>query len=87
MKDIKSMGYIGKLKKPKEVTMFNFDITPACEYCLNGKKKKPTSPLLCSYKGVVSPYSRCKKFQYDPSKRTPKRTEKLKIHDPSEFLL
>ncbi len=87
IKNIKNIKDIKSLKKPVEVTMFNSDITPACEYCLSVKKSNPSSPLLCRYKGVVSPYSRCKKFEYDASKRTPKRNDKLKIHDPSEFLL
>ncbi|MBP0979329.1 MAG: hypothetical protein J6C55_01630 [Oscillospiraceae bacterium] len=52
--------------------LFGNNIEPACEYCSNGKKSE-SGMILCLKLGVVSPSFCCKKFEYDPLKRKPKK--------------
>ena len=44
-----------------------------CRYCENAKTLSDTDTVLCDRYGVVSASHRCRKFMYDPMKRTPKR--------------
>lgn len=52
-------------------SLFNKDITPKCEYCATGIIAAGSKEVLCRRKGVMQPDSFCKKFRYDPLKRTP----------------
>lgn len=47
------------------------DISPKCIYCETGVISADGSAVLCTKKGVMQPDSYCKKFRYDPLKRTP----------------
>lgn len=66
---------------------FNNRIAPACEYCEHGRNASDFKMILCSIKGVVSPYFRCNKFKYNPIKRVPKLMPALPQKDPREFSL
>lgn len=74
------------MKKNKAI-LFDPNISPACEYCVLGKDTSDGTMVLCAYVGVVSPYYRCKKFQYSPVRRKPKPLPKLPEMNPSEFTL
>lgn len=63
------------------------DYDPACELCLHGKLAPDGSCVLCSLKGVMRPQSHCKKYEYDPIKRRPRRTPLLPEFDPEQFAL
>ena len=52
--------------------LFGNNIDPTCEYCSYGKKSE-NGMILCSKLGVVNPYFSCKKFDYDPLKRVPRK--------------
>ena len=52
------------------------DISPKCIYCENGQVTDNGTLVLCPKKGVMQPDSACRKFRYDPLKRTP-QTVKL----------
>ena len=67
--------------------LFGNNIDPACTYCLNGTTSSDEQMILCSKKGVVSPYYSCNKFEYCPTKRIPKRMPKLPDFSPEEFKL
>ena len=46
---------------------------PQCRYCEYGKLNKTGDCVVCKKAGgVMSPYSKCKKYRYDPLKREPK---------------
>lgn len=74
-------------KKPKIISMFNEEISPACQYCERGTESSDYKMILCVNEGMVSPYFKCKKFVYSPIKRAPKRDPALPNYDPSEFML
>ncbi|MCQ2463929.1 MAG: hypothetical protein MJ177_11130 [Clostridia bacterium] len=58
---------------------------PRCEYCLHGKLTADGESVLCIKKGVMLPESSCRKYEYDPLKRKPKkRTVKSEFVD-SDF--
>jgi hypothetical protein len=60
---------------------------PACEFCRYGKSAPDGSSVLCSVRGVMRRRSSCKKYEYDPLKRKPKRAPLLPEYDPEEFAL
>ena len=45
------MGLFRQRKK-----LFGNKISPACEYCQHGTKSSDNAMILCSKKGVVSPF-------------------------------
>ena len=81
------MGYGVIFMKQNVLKIFSRDITPACQYCVLGKKTVDGTMVLCTKSGVVSPYYRCRKFRYSPIRREPKSMPKLPDMDPSDFLL
>lgn len=52
-------------------TIFGKTVSPKCIYCETGKITPDGKSVLCTKKGVMMPDSFCKKFRYDPLKRTP----------------
>lgn len=54
------------------MSLFNKDITPACEYCRHGIRIAEDE-VLCKKQGVSSPWDACPKFRYAPLKRVPER--------------
>ena len=67
--------------------LFGNNIEPACEYCEYGSPSSDEAMILCSKKGVVSPFYSCPKFTYMPTKRIPKRRPKLPDFSPEDFKL
>ena len=76
------MGLFSNRKK-----LFGNNISPACEYCEHGTRSSDNAMILCSKKGVVSPYYSCNKFVYMPTKRIPKRRPDLPSFSPEDFTL
>lgn len=66
-------------------SLFNKKILPACEYCEFGKISQDMKMIFCRKTGIVSPYYKCKKFIYAPTKRIPKRMQKLPTFNADEF--
>lgn len=52
--------------------LFTKKMEPRCDYCQRGTPLGD-SKVLCIKKGVMPPEGHCKKFRYDPLKRTPPR--------------
>ena len=67
--------------------LFGNNISPACEYCEFGSPSPDAKMVLCSKKGVVSPYYSCNKFIYMPTKRTPKRRPDMPRFTKEDFEL
>lgn len=76
------MGLFRQRKK-----LFGNKISPACEYCQHGTKSSDNAMILCSKKGVVSPFYSCNKFVYMPTKRIPKRRPNLPRYTADDFKL
>ena len=60
---------------------------PACEFCRYGKSAPDGSSVLCSVRGVMRKQSLCRKYEYDPLKRRPRRAPLLPDYDPEQFEL
>lgn len=58
--------------------------TPACKYCAIGRTAPTGAEILCVKRGIMCPDSSCKHFKYDPLKREPERSPKLKTHYSAE---
>ncbi|MDD6187212.1 MAG: hypothetical protein PUB11_04030 [Oscillospiraceae bacterium] len=71
----------------KKNPYFGTNIPPACEYCEFGEKSSDKAMILCSKKGVVSPYYSCNKYSYMPTKRIPKRRPSLREYSSDDFKL
>ncbi len=71
----------------KKSKLFGNNISPACEYCEYGSKSSDNAMILCSKKGVVSPFYSCNKFVYMPTKRIPKRQQNLPEFTQEDFKL
>ena len=53
--------------------LFRKDMKPNCAYCVYGCAVSETE-CACERKGIVTnPNSACRRFRYDPLKRTPER--------------
>lgn len=59
-------------------SIFGESVSPKCIYCETGIVTDDGKTVLCTKKGVMMPDSFCKKFRYDPLKRTP---ETLKLQN------
>ena len=52
---------------------FKKDAEAACKYCEHGVPVPDGTAVLCEkIGGVMHPYSKCRRFKYDPLKREPK---------------
>ena len=50
---------------------FNKKVDKYCKYCIYGKMLEFSGEVFCKKKGFVEPLFSCRKFKYDPLKRTP----------------
>lgn len=50
---------------------FNKGLKKACLWCVHGKKSKYTDEVFCIKRGITSFDDYCRKYKYDPLKRTP----------------
>mgnify|MGYP005768675207 FL=1 len=55
------------------------EVEYACGYCRFASEVTGTEDMLCRKRGVVSKQFICKKFVYDPLKRSPRRAPALII--------
>ena len=63
------------------------EIEPKCEYCLHAVIAADGVTVLCEKKGITDFDDSCKKFEYDPLKRTPRRQPKLPTFFDEDFKL
>ena len=66
---------------------FSSEIPPECRYCRFGFFSCYGVHILCEKKGVVDPFSSCKKYRYAPLKRIPQRPKPLPQFDSGDFEL
>lgn len=67
--------------------LFDPTLSPACAYCAHGRPAPDGESVLCVKKGVMRKDSACRKYRYDPLKRTPKKKPRLPQYNAEEFEL
>lgn len=50
--------------------LFRNKIEPSCAYCSHGRCGADEE-VLCVYHGVMNPWDKCRRFDYDPLRRVP----------------
>lgn len=68
-------------------SIFSGDISPKCIYCETGVVSADGKTVLCTKKGVMQPDSYCRKFRYDPLKRTPETVRLMSDFSADDFSL
>ncbi len=63
--------------------LFRKKMPRSCSYCANGTMISDDQ-VLCTKYGVVSVYYKCRKFTYDPCKRTPVKAKALDFNKYKE---
>lgn len=53
--------------------LFGKNIVPACCYCRHGRANPEGDRIFCQKKGIMDAADYCRKFEYDPLKRSPKK--------------
>lgn len=68
--------------------LFSKKIPRSCRYCTLGTQVADEQ-VLCTKHGIVSVHYACRKFEYDPLKRIPKKPKafNLKKYDNDDFSL
>lgn len=61
------------------------ELTRVCEYCEYARIICDDANVLCSHRGVVAKEYRCRRFSYDPLKRTPTPPQSFNIPDAKEL--
>ncbi|MBE6686105.1 MAG: hypothetical protein E7591_02625 [Ruminococcaceae bacterium] len=64
----------------------SYEITKVCAFCELAECMHDKEKMLCSLKGVVSAGYKCKKFLYDPLKRSPEPIRIIKV-SPEDLML
>lgn len=63
----------------------NVEITRVCDTCEKSVCIHDEKNVLCKLKGVVNKGYVCRRFSYDPLKRTPQKRPGLSLPDPEEI--
>ena len=77
------MGFLNLFKKKDK--LFGSTVEKSCDYCRYNYADDDYA-VICKYdngKGA----EKCKKYEYDPTKRKPKKEPKLKEYKPEDFEL
>lgn len=66
--------------------VYNKNIERCCGHCANAQISAALKLVFCKFKGPVSEGDVCRKFAYDPLKRTPKAIAPLPEFSEDDFL-
>ena len=67
--------------------LYGNKITPACGTCAHARRSADGKGMLCPYRGAVSLEDECRRYEYDPLKRIPRRPPAPAPHSAEEFTL
>lgn len=67
--------------------IFNNNIVKSCDYCRHSIKSSAYPLILCKFKGPVGTENCCRKYVYDPIKRTPMQSSGLQNFNAKDFEL
>lgn len=76
----------GMIKVKKNVIDSN-EVPQVCAICSFGTQLPDGSGILCKKTGIRLPDSTCKKFDYDPLKRIPRREPEMQEFTEADFAL
>ena len=62
-------------------------VTKSCRYCSHGRGRLSHGTVQCELKGNVSADHSCRKFDYDPMLRLPRKKPSIIKVDPEDFKL
>ncbi|MBR0466474.1 MAG: hypothetical protein IJJ40_03150 [Clostridia bacterium] len=65
---------------------FNKNTIKSCKWCVHGINSEYTDDIFCKKRGVVN-NDVCRKYKYNPLKRTPEKTEISKNYSKEDFSL
>ena len=65
-----------KQAKGGEAVLFRKNIEPKCAYCARAARVDDFT-VACEKKGIVDAEGQCRRFKYDPLKRTPLKKPQL----------
>ena len=74
----------GRKKKKNNTPLFGTDIEPSCAYCQNNTVAQ--GEIRCRI-GQIPENDCCKRYRYDPLRRTPKSQPKLGSYSAKDFEL
>lgn len=66
------------------IKLFRKKIERRCEYCAKCTKLDEDT-ILCAKKGIRAVDSKCRKFQYDPTKRIPTKPKALDFEKYKQY--
>ena len=66
---------------------FEKKMSKYCMYCINGKPLESTDEVFCVKKGFVDKFSKCRRYKYDPLKRTPHKIKPSGEFTKEDFIL
>lgn len=66
---------------------FNKKQDKYCKYCIFGKTLDFSGEVFCKKKGFVSSLDYCRRFKYDPLKRTPSTSTLKNTYTKEDFTL
>ena len=67
--------------------LFDKDLKKSCLWCVHGKKSDYTDEVFCVKRGITSANDFCRKYKYDPLKRTPDMQTIDKSYNADDFHL
>ncbi|MBR5923343.1 MAG: hypothetical protein IKZ59_06065 [Clostridia bacterium] len=67
--------------------LFDRSLKKSCLWCAYGKKSEYTNEVFCIKRGVTYADSYCRKYKYDPLKRTPDNKTISKDYNADSFSL
>lgn len=67
--------------------LFNKKQEKYCKHCIHGKTLEYTGEVFCKKRGFVSPLTKCRKYKYDPIKRTPQVAKLNTAYKKDDFVL
>lgn len=68
-------------------SMFDKKLMRSCAWCSYGKSSDYTDEVFCTKRGVTSKNDYCRRYKYDPLKRTPQRIRPADGYSPEDFKL
>ncbi len=68
-------------------SVFNKNLRKSCSICVHGIKSEFSSLVFCKKKGVVLEDEPCRKYEYNPLKRCPEKSEISSNYSPEDFKL
>ena len=73
-------------RKSRKKELFGKSIEPNCQYCTHNRAGEEEAPF-CALHQIPEEDGACRRFSYDPLRRTPKNLPPLPKFDPEDFSL